>query len=142
MISCFFEPTPPTAYTDYRRYLIFCMHTLQRHTFGFIEAIFDICPRTQVLGVSWGYPKGGQKCQNFFFNFSTFFDWDGQIKMSTGYNNHQLCNHFCFWWCFAYFHTIKEYNFLVKTSAKFRKMIIWQDGGYFQVAYNLNWPFQ
>ena len=47
---------PPTAQTDYRRCLFFGMHTLLGHTFGFIEAIFYICPQTQILGVSEGYP--------------------------------------------------------------------------------------
>ena len=63
---------PPTAKTDYRRNLIFGMHTHQVATAGPIEAILDICPPSRVRGVSRGTLGGDKNEQNFFPNFSIF----------------------------------------------------------------------
>ena len=83
MPSRFFEPPPPTAKTDYRRNLIFGMHTHQVATAGPIEAILDICPPSRVRGVSRGTLGGGQKRAKFFSQFFNFFHWVGQFRVST-----------------------------------------------------------
>ena len=74
---------PPTAQTDYRRWLIFGMHTLLGYSFGVIEAIFDIYPQTLDFGISWGTPGGVKNGQKFFFNFSIFSHRISQFRLFT-----------------------------------------------------------
>ena len=67
-----FRTSPPTAKTGYRRYLIFGMDTHQVPTGGPTEAIFDIWPLSQVMGVGQLTPRG-QKLGKIFFPIFLFF---------------------------------------------------------------------
>ena len=51
-------PPPPTAQTEHDRDLKFDMEILWVNRFGATEAIFNMLPLTQNLGVGWGSPRG------------------------------------------------------------------------------------
>ena len=68
-----FNPPTPTAQTGHDRGLKFGMLSPWGRGFWAIEAIFDILPLSQDMGLGWGCPLGSQKITNFFLYFFSFF---------------------------------------------------------------------
>ena len=66
MCRTFFEPRPPADQTTHSRALKFGMVSLYGYRNGSIEAIFEILPLSQDMGVCRGSPQGSKLPQNFF----------------------------------------------------------------------------